>query len=275
MKHQEKLRMDNVTNKTSIAAIICGYERGGTTLISEILRQYPNLYSGFECGLLLAEKMPEFLSLEPYNSMTKLSWRIKDDELEYVCQANTWLDAYKRLKEKTRLITKQEGALIFDKTPKYMQKLSQVLAKVPDVPCIVIVRDPRAVLWSWAKRSGLGVQKWVKEHLDSHCERYLSYANGWKEAVENGLGDQILLIQYESLCISPVDNARKIFEFIGLEFDNSYLHFQEESKKFDNVYNDTVSSSYINEYKDKFSQETCTKILDKTAEFQDWFFNIN
>lgn len=37
-------------------AVVYGYERGGTSLIAELLRQHPALDGGFEGGFLLGKK---------------------------------------------------------------------------------------------------------------------------------------------------------------------------------------------------------------------------
>ncbi len=277
MKENHDLKISHFvyshSNHSPLAAIICGFERGGTTLISEILRQHPGLDSGFEGGFLLGEKPSDFLSIQPYCNMLKISWGINHHEMNYICQAENWLEVYKRLIEKARNI-KEKNIQIFDKTPKYMKHLSTVLSRVKDVPCIVIVRDPRAVLWSQAKRSKYKskdkIDKWRQKDMIAQCNHYLSYANGWKTAIEDGLSSRILLIQYESLCQNPIEETHKIFKFIGCEFDSAYLSLK--SKKCQNVYDKKVSAKYVNEYKFHFSEEICQEILEKTKAFKAWFW---
>ena len=262
------------SNRTEpIAAIVCGYERGGTTLLSQILRQHPSLSSGFECGFLLADDISKFPDIEPFATMIKPGWNINENDVEYICQADSWVEAYKRLQQRSPLCENGEGNKIFDKTPKYMEQLSSVMRKLPDVPCIVLVRDPRAVLWSWAKRSELSVEKWAKHHLSRSCDRYNSYANGWLEASESDLSSRILLVQYEELCTSQIENSRKIFDFIDVGFEETFLEFSENTKRFNNVYGGQVSSEYLCEYENNFSDEICCEILDATGRFSKWFWN--
>ena len=55
-----------MTNKSYLPeVIICGYERGGTTLISEWLRR-SGFSSYFEIGCLLCKKSSSFPKLDPY-----------------------------------------------------------------------------------------------------------------------------------------------------------------------------------------------------------------
>ena len=251
-----------------LAAILCGFERAGTTLLSEIFRQHPQLNSGFECGFLLVKKPSDFLLLEPYCTNFKIGWKIGDNALKYICEADTWLEVYKRIVERSPII-KRKDEWIFDKTPKYMEVLSDVLLKVPNVPCVVLVRDPRSVLWSWAKRTNLSIEQWTKKHLEKSCVRYMSYAEGYKNAIENGFSSRILLVKYEDICTNKIVEVKKIFDFIGMDFDSSYLHFK-ENIRFPNVHEQNVSTKYLQEYKDNFPEEICQKILELTKEVEAW-----
>ncbi len=42
-------------------ALVCGFEKSGTTLLNEILRRHPGVDSGFECGFLLGQSPRDFL----------------------------------------------------------------------------------------------------------------------------------------------------------------------------------------------------------------------
>lgn len=255
-------------NNKPLSFMVCGYERGGTTLISEVLKQHPMLNSGFEGGFLLTENIPDFLNFEPYYTNFKRGWKCDEVSMSYICQANSWIGIYKRVVECSPIIENKDS-WIFDKTPKYMEHLPNVLEKIPEVPCIVIVRDPRSVLYSWAKRSNLTKEEWVKRVIKSASQRYTSYAQGYRKALEKGFGCRILLVQYENICINPTLEFEKIFEFIDFEFDDKYLSFQ---SIFSNVHGSKISNSYLKEYKDNFSKETCKSILEITKDFSEWFW---
>ena len=45
--------------------ILCGYERGGTTMLSELFRSN-NYESGFECGVLMCKQPYDFVNYQPY-----------------------------------------------------------------------------------------------------------------------------------------------------------------------------------------------------------------
>jgi len=248
-----------------LVAIVCGYERGGTTLVSEILRQHPQLNSGFEGGLLFSDDPHDFRTNEPYLTSLKISWGVSDDDLAYICDGTDWQDVYRRLLARS---TKVDSEYIFDKTPRYMEYLSDVLARV-NVPCIAIVRDPRALFFSWAKRSGISIDDWSRHHLRGAISRYQRYGRGLNSALQ-AYSQRVLVIQYESLCENPVVESEKIMKSIGLDFDPAFVQFASPQK---NIHEKNVSSKYISEYQDHFNNEVCETIISRLKEFENWFWD--
>lgn len=64
-----------------LRAIVCGYEKSGTTLINEILRRHPQLDSGHEVGVLLVETPRQFHSKQPYCSFFRQTWKLSPEQL--------------------------------------------------------------------------------------------------------------------------------------------------------------------------------------------------
>lgn len=253
-----------------MALLICGYERGGTTPVSEILRQHPRLVAGFEGGFLLADEPSEFPSVEPYYLNAKRGWNLDDQDMEYICGVNSWTVLYERLRERylEKLDDVSSQARIFDKTPKYLEVLPAVLAKMPHVPCVVVVRDPRALLWSWIKREG--PDDFSPAHLEGLCARYRSYGQGYRSALEAGFADRLLLVHYESLSLAPERESRRFFDFVGLDYEPEYLSFD---PAFPNVRGTTISADYISEYAQHLPAEVQERILELTVEFEDWWWS--
>ncbi|CAD5911605.1 glycosyltransferase family 92 protein [Planktothrix agardhii] len=148
--------------------------------------------------------------------------------------------------------------------------VNHILKQHPHIPCIVIVRDPRALISSEIKRQ---ISKKNPHILKKSCERYICYGRGWKSAIANGYGDRILLVQYEDLCSNPYKEAEKMFNFLGFEFDPSYLNFDPSQKKFNNVYDTKISDQYLTEYQQYLDEKTCKFILQETAEFKVWHWH--
>lgn len=234
-------------------------------MVSEILRQHPQLGSGFEGGLLFSDDPQEFRSLEPYLSSLKVSWGVDDEDLEYICSGAGWQEVYGRLLERSR---KVDSKFIFDKTPKYMKSLTDVLSRV-DVPCIAITRDPRALFYSWAKRTDFEADDWCKQNISKLVQRYKSYGHGLKKALKTNPG-RVLVVQYESLCVNPIVEAERMLTFIGLDFDETFVQFVNPNK---NIHQKTISSDYITEYRTHISDETSNEIILRLKKFKDWFWD--
>jgi hypothetical protein len=265
-------RDHDVTPSNALGALVCGFPRGGTTLAAELLRQHPDLAGGFEGGFLLATHPRAFPSLEPFGAMALKGWQLTGKQLDSVCDVDTWAELYEGLRHASPLVHKGERLprWVIDKTPRYMPLLPEIMDKTPGVPVLVIVRDPRAVLWSWAKRAKeKSTETWIRNSLDSACARYCSFGRGWRNAVRLKGAESLSLVHYERLCLDPIDTARRLFEALSLEFDPSYLSFR---SRWPNVYGAEVQQTFIREYETGFSSQTCQRILDLTAAFPEFRF---
>lgn len=253
-----------------LRAIICGYEKSGTTLLNEILRRHPRMDSGFECGFLLGDSPRDFPGIMPYFAFFRRAWQLTPEDMRYLCDTDNWGECYRRARERSPVIVDKTTDL-FDKTPIYMLHLSSVLARAPGIPCIVSVRDPRALMLSWARWSGHteDAQAWIYEHLDEYCSRYIDYGNGYRQALAV-FGNRVMLSQFETLCLDPQGQVRRIFDFIGLEFRPEYLNFSSEFF----VYGNTVSADYIQPYRGVIADTLCQEILERTAAYSQWHFSL-
>ena len=260
-----------MNNFDPLKAIICGFEKSGTTLLNEILRRHPDMDSGFEGGFLLGNSPRDFPTIMPYYDYFKKLWKLTDQDMAYICDTDKWAEAYKRSRERSPVIHNKK-TYVFDKTPIYMLHLTEVLEKVPGIPCVVIVRDPRSVMNSWAKWTGndLNREQWITKNLKTYSERYLSYADGYTKAAKK-FENRIVLIQFENLCIDPEANLTSMFNFLGLVFRPEYLNF---SSKY-NVYGNRVSKDYLFPYRDHLSITTCNEILKLTRKYSRWHYSIN
>jgi len=262
--------------KNYVKAIICGFEGGGTTLLSEIVKMHPTIEGGFEGGFLLCKTPREFSSIEPpYADNLKKFWQLSDEEVTNICNTDEWSEVYRRLREKSPLI-KNKNAFLIDKTPRYMRFLSQVLKKAPGVPVIVITRDPRAVFWTTVKREyelrttkSLSIEEFANKRVERFCERYNNYSNAYVEAIQKGQGDRILLVRYEDLCSVPTEVLKKVFGHIGLDYLETYKQFGAKENNYP-CHLDGISNKFIEEFKEHLSMENQEKILNLTKDFEQW-----
>ncbi|MDA3857602.1 MAG: hypothetical protein PF480_05060, partial [Roseovarius sp.] len=141
--------------------LICGLEHTGTTLISDLFRQVPQLDSGFECGVLLRDSPAQFRDLKPFVSNMKAGWGITEADLDFCCAAPDFPTFYARLMDASTVIAPDTRA-IFDKTPRYLSELSSVLGRC-ECPVVISHKDPRAIVCSDFKRTkGVSFDDWYE-----------------------------------------------------------------------------------------------------------------
>ncbi|MEM1113458.1 MAG: sulfotransferase [Pseudomonadota bacterium] len=256
-------------NYPPLHALVCGFEKSGTTLLNEILCGHPELDAGFEVGLLLGESPHEFSKIQPYFRYFRDKWQVSLDDMAWICATDDFFECYARMRERSPII-KDKAVSLVDKTPIYMLHLDEALARVPEIPCVVNVRDPRALMLSWARWSGHRGEEeaYLQRTLDQHVARYRTYAEGYQLALKHH-GERILLNRFELLCLSPATQTKRIFDFLGLEFSEAYLSF--DSEHF--VYGNEVSSQYLTPYQHVLSKAICDDILEATEQFADWHFS--
>ena len=114
--------------------------------------------------------------------------------------------------------------------------------------------------------------EWAEKTVEEAGNAYLKFARGWKRAMQSSDSSRILLVQYESLCVAREAESKKIFDFIGLDFDSSYLSFQNKDSRHTPCHGREVSTEYLDKYKGNISEATQQKMLDITKNYKDWFW---
>jgi len=286
--------MDNL-----LFCLVCGFERGGTTLVAELIRQDPEIDGRFECGFLLVDDLADFASLDVYVRNIKAGWGLSQESLEYILQAPSHIAAYQRLIERANLPNK--NIRIYDKTPRYMRHLPEVLSKV-DVPCICVVRDPRALYWSQRKHynhDNLSHQEyerpynflmrfkdvpginWIskkylegereKVWMDAFCAYYLRFSNAWKAADEQYPG-RILLVKHDQLCTNPKEETQRIYDFLGMRFKEEYIDLPTTPDPY--VNRGGIVKDLVYEYQQGLSRKNQKYLLNETRAFSDWHWLV-
>lgn len=217
-----------MTNKSYLPeVIICGYERGGTTLISDWLRR-SGFSSYFEIGCLLCKKSSSFPKLDPY--FAQLTKDIKRHGYE---NNNIDCSTYESIYKSIFSDLKASGLKTFDKTPKYMSCFGQV--KKRSSFCnkyIVVTRDPRSLFYSWAKRvdSKKSISKIIQKNLKSFSHRYYVYYFGSIAYIED---KDVFFLKHEDMCLNPLETIKNLSRFLEIEIEPQKI-FTEKSN-YENV----------------------------------------
>ena len=164
-------------------------------------------------------------------------------------------------------------------------RIVSVLPKDPEEQKLVDIRDPLAVSIGRAFWVGLAavvlvvgaLAVWLIRRrrrapvVDAAPEPPIPPDAEALEALDRlakaGLASRTLLIQYEAFCEEPAQWTERLFDFLGLDFNASFMHFH---PRFPNVYGNRTARDFVYEYRDHFSDKVCRKILSRTKRLKGW-----
>ena len=203
--------------------IVCGFERGGTTLLSDWLRR-SGFFSYFEIGCLLCEEASSFPKLDPYFEQLK-----KDISKQGYDETKINSSSYESIYKSIFSDITTSNLKTFDKTPKYMSCLR--LVKERSSFCkkyIVVTRDPRSLFYSWAKRinSKKGISELIERNLKDFAHRYYVYYFGSIAYIED---KDVFFLKHEDMCLNPIETIKNLSKFLEIEM-NTHKILTEKSK---------------------------------------------
>ncbi len=254
--------------------VICGIEHSGTTLLSDIFRQVPELDSGFEVGVLLGESPKQFSDIQPFYKNMLGGWQIEKEDLRIICDTNSFLEFYQGLKNKSRVL-KPSVKNIFDKTPRYFSSIFKCYEKM-QVPFIATYKDPRSLVFSDFKRTGKGkdfntwYETYKKPKLGYLKNIYVNNYLPWKMGLQNNEFSSILCISLEEICLNTRQTMNLIFYHTGIEFKIEYLLLK--NLRYAHTIKPEISSRIPFEYINAFTKYQQEIIENDFSVLKDWFY---
>jgi hypothetical protein len=266
---------------------LCGVTNSGTTLMLDLLRAHPRILAETEVGILNINTKPPYVDpfapISGEGPLPPLGRVITEAELEKIADktiraTGSWQSMYAEVFDH---IVAHYGIhdrdILVDRSVFYIGYLiSHVFSKMPDIPTLVMVRDPRAVYCSWCKRP------WYKENPVSAAHRY---AHMTSDAVAALDADRpVLLVRFEDVVLFPEQQMSRIAEFIGIDYDpamtspaNSYAqdgktmftypHWVEEQRKARPV---GLDHSTVDEWRELLEPGVADAIAASLPEDLDW-----
>ena len=202
---------------SEIPVFIVGMPRSGTTLVEQILASHPNVFGAgelAEMGKLAAgvtgpneTEFPEAIAAISGEQLHQLG----GDYLRTVC----------RMAPKAKRIT--------DKLPGNFLRVGLIHLALPKAQIVHTRRDLRdtalscfSILWP----SGME-QTYDLAELGRYCRRYEALMEHWREVIPEGV---MLEVQYEDVVDNLEDQARRIVEHCGLEWNDACLAFHKTER---------------------------------------------
>jgi hypothetical protein len=184
---------------SDLPVFIVGMPRSGTTLTEQIISSHPNVYGAGE--------------LIEFGTVSKKFGDVTPDNAAAMGEAYiTALKTYDPSGNAKR---------ITDKMPANFTHIGKILSILPQAKIIHCRRDPVDTCLSCFKQNFSRGQYWSYdlEDLAHHYDEYEKMMNYWRDV----LGNQFLEIDYEDTVGDFENQARKLIDFVGLEWNNACL----------------------------------------------------
>ena len=211
-----------VMSKDVPVFFIAGVQRSGTTLLSFLLGNHPDIHVGKNSVVLrLITCINNYRDALPRRGAESreelLRWLLQNDyrgrlaALIDVDKLADHPDLRSLMAESLRRDLERNDAQIWgDKAPNLQHFIPELLHLFPRAKVLHIVRDGRAVAYSNHKRAGanleLSAQEWVNGNILGQWNRDIMGA------------DHYQLVRYEDLVREPEKTARELCAFLGLAF---------------------------------------------------------
>ena len=182
---------------------VLGMPRSGTTLVEQILASHSQVYGAGELVLLG----------QSVNSIKWISTRLSSDQLQSV--RKSYLSGLKTIGVSEPYIT--------DKMPVNLLWIGFIIAAIPEARIVHVKRDARATCWSnfkhiFGKGNGFACDL---QDVSEYYKMYIDLMAFWHDKFPGRVYD----LNYEALTEHQEDVTRKLFEYIGLNWEDQCLEF--------------------------------------------------
>ncbi len=200
---------------------VMGFPRSGTTLVEAMLSAHPALV-GTDEAPLVSELigMAQGMTGVPYpDALTRLT----------EAHISSMHEAYRRGAAAHIQPLKLDGHRLVDKLPLNVPNLPAIRRVFPDAPVVLVRRDPRDAIVSCLMQHFQPGQAIAAFDTPEELARlHLAIDELWCDCVDR-LGLNTMEIRYEDLVSEPEPHMRRLFAFIGVDWDDCVLRFHENA----------------------------------------------
>jgi tetratricopeptide (TPR) repeat protein len=219
--------LPRATRRTDVAQplFVLGFPRSGTTLLEQTLSAHPRIAAGDELPFIseIAELMPRLLE-SPLGYPEALAELWMADHRE---DLDNLRDHY--LRKVAQLGIVPRGAAWFtDKMPLNETHLGLIDLLFPESPLLHVVRHPLDVVLS--AHSNLLTHGFYCAHALETAARHYARVMELVDHYRAEMSLKYLRVRYEDIVDDQEASIRKVFAFIGEEFDPKCLAFHENRR---------------------------------------------
>ncbi len=193
---------------------VVGVPRSGTTLVEQILASHPQIHGAGELFDVhnIFHRSPQLVgqpNLDPFDALKLL------DPVSAKAAAQRYL-------VRLDALAPSGAARVVDKMPDNVRLLGLIAVLWPGARVILCARDPRdAALSCW--QTGFTTNPWCNnwEHIARRFADYQRIVDHWRRTQPL----EWLDVRYENLVADLEGHARRLIDFVGLEWDSACLEF--------------------------------------------------
>ena len=197
-----------------VPIFIVGMPRSGTSLIEQILASYPGIYGAGELTTMneVAQEA---------NNLFLNSQNLEDNLLALRKLGKSYLDQVWHLAPNAHYIS--------DKMPGNFNHLGLIHLMLPNAKIIHSMRDPVDTCFSCYTLQFVQGHEYSYDlrMLGRQYLRYIKLMKHWKEVLPS---DRMLDVRYEDNINNPEREARRLLDYLGLEWDPACLNFHENKR---------------------------------------------
>jgi len=202
-----KVSLDSYNFK-STPIFILGMPRSGTSLIEQIISNHSDVFGGGELDIL-----PSTIENSGWEKNNNIINTVKKIRNEYL----------------SKLSKISDKKFITDKLPGNFKWIGFIISSIPEAKILHIKRNPMAICWSNYKsnfnNTGMGFTH-KQEYIAEYYSYYKDLMNFWEIKYPN----KFINISYEELVESYEINIKKIFDKLGLNWQNKILDFHNNKR---------------------------------------------
>lgn len=244
---------------------LVGFPRSGTTLLDQVLDSHVKVRTMEEKDIIFSLEKEFVDSFEEYlpawQALTP--GKIKELQCDYYHKADTYLE-------------RRPGNILIDRMPLNIMRTALIWRIFPDAKFILAIRHPLDVCLScFMQDFSINTANANFFCLEDGATFYGEVMALWQLYVDI-LPLNCHMVRYEDLVAGLETEARRLFDFIGIEWDEKALKFHEHAKEKGRIktasYHQVTQAIYQHaRYRWQRYEKYCEPLKEKLASFIDYF----
>jgi len=244
---------------------VIGFPRSGTTLLDQVLDSHPSIQTMEEKDILLQIESKIF---DPYEDYLAIWKNLTTEQIQKL------QDTY--YQQADMVLTRQAGSILIDRNPNNIIQAALAWRLFPDAKFILAIRHPLDVCLSCFMQdfeiNSVNVNFFT---FNDAVHLYGKVMALWRLFSER-LPLNYTMVRYEDMVTDLEGEARRLLDFIGVEWDPNVLKFYEHAKTRGQIktasYHQVTRPIYRDAaYRWKHYEKFCEPFKEELSPYIDYF----